>query len=184
MLQKLLYPTGRLTLILLALTVANYLVMLLVTLPTLNEMSGGLAPFDMMPTGYEPVHTYHLLTDLKDAGRSYYLTRQIPLDTTYPALFAVSFFTTTRWLATKWSAARNSLRILALLPIAAALADYTENVLIVMMLRAYADTPDALVQTASIATITKSGLTTLFFVALILAFAGWGISRLRNRSKS
>jgi len=181
--KRLTHPSGRLTVILLVAALANYLVMVLVTLPALDRMSGGLAPFDMMPFGYEPVHTFHLLTDLKAQGRGYYLFRQIPLDTLYPALFALSFFMATNWLADRWMAMARPLRVLAILPLFAALADYTENFLIVSMLRAFPDTPDSLVQTANIATLTKSGLTTVFFVGFILALIGWGISRIRNRSK-
>lgn len=172
-------PSGRLTLILLALAVLNYLVMVLVTIPTLQEMAGGLALFDMMPSGYDFAHATALLERLGEAGRDYYLYRQIPLDIVYPGLFALSFFTATNWLAGRWDRAAGILRVLAFLPIVAALADYLENFLIVRMIGSYSALSEGLVAAASGASVAKAVSTTVFFVAFLIMLILWGLSRLK-----
>jgi len=62
-----------------------YLVMVLGTLRYLSDLAGAL-PFDLRPSGYSQADTVGLLEALGGTGRHYYLTRQIPLDTLYPAL--------------------------------------------------------------------------------------------------
>ena len=75
-----------------------YLVMVLGTLRHLTDLAGVL-PFDLRPTGYSQVDAEGLLEALGESGRQYYLTRQIPLDTLYPALLALTLMSTLRWRA-------------------------------------------------------------------------------------
>ncbi len=54
------------------------------------------------------------------------------------------------------------------LPIVAGLFDYAENILIIMMLKAYPDLGSGLVSAASLATVIKSVLSSVFFTLLSL----------------
>jgi len=145
-----------------------YALMMLITLARLLEMSGGIAVFDMMPTGYDAEYASNLLAALGSDGRNYYLWRQIPLDFIYPALFGISFFMLSTWLAGKLPAFQRILRLSAIVALAAGVFDYVENIFIILMLRNYPDLSEVLVLAASIATLTKSGLTMIYFTVLIV----------------
>lgn len=159
----------------LAAAVFIYALMLLITLPKLQEISGGIPMFDMMPSGYDSEFADRLLTALGVEGRQYYLWRQIPLDLIYPALFGTSFFLLAAWLAGKLHAFQRVLGLAALVAGAAGVSDYIENIFIVLMLRNLPDLSDTLVSAANIATIFKSGLTMIYFVILLLVLLAWVI---------
>ena len=76
---------------------AVYLAMVLGTLPAL-EAQAGMMPFDLRPTGYSTDTALALLRALGAEGRFYYLTRQLPLDTLYPALMALTLSSLYRWI--------------------------------------------------------------------------------------
>ena len=73
-----------------------FCLMTTVTLSNIEAISGQV-PFDMRPLGYGPQDAVTLLKSLGVEGRSYYLTHQIPLDTVYPALLALTLVTTNCW---------------------------------------------------------------------------------------
>ena len=102
-----------------------------------------------------------------EGGRSYYLTRQIPLDTVYPALLALTMVSMLRWLEK-----RDELSVLARIGIAlsvgAALFDYGENLGIILIISGWPSISDILAHTTSTASIAKSFLTTSAVLALIL----------------
>ena len=142
-----------------------YLVMVLGTLGHLTDLAGVL-PFDLRPTGYSQVDTEGLLQALGEAGRQYYLTRQIPLDTLYPALLALTLISTLRWRAVRFGPTLMT-RIGGPLAILAAAFDYLENLGISTMLLTGRESDPALIKAASIATILKSALTSVAILAVI-----------------
>lgn len=144
-----------------AIALGLYLNMVLGPLAELTAITG-TPPFDMRPMGYDHTAATTLYNTLGPTGRTLYLTQQIPRDTLYPAALALWSVLTLRHL-------RPGTRTIWL-PIAAALADYTENTLIVAMLL-HSPTP-ALTLAASTATITKSVLTTLSLTLIL-----WIITR-------
>lgn len=144
-----------------------YLIMVRGTLAHLGAMTG-MVPFDLRPAGYTAEEARGLLDALGEDGRRYYLTRQIPLDLFYPGLLAISLISALRWVA-----ARVPLRLLTGLGIAlslgAALADYLENVGVALMLLRWPDLPRALVESANLATLSKTLLTSLAVAVVIAA---------------
>src|SRR6056297_3263692 len=102
-----------------------YLAMISVTLAHLEFVSGQ-TPFDMRPFGYAPADAAELLGGLGKDGRKYYLTRQIPLDTLYPALLALTLSSTICWFGRRMP---NSglVRLGVTLAVGSALFDYLEN---------------------------------------------------------
>lgn len=140
-----------------------YLVMVLGTLRYLTDLALVL-PFDLRPTGYSQVDAAVLLEALGEAGRQFYLTRQIPLDTLYPALLALTLVSTLRWRAVRFGPTLMT-RMGVPLAILAATFDYLENLGIGLMLLVGAD--PTLVQAASTATMLKSALTTAAMLAVI-----------------
>jgi hypothetical protein len=54
-----------------AITIAVYLTMVLWSLPHLREMAGGLAAFDLRPTGYSPAEAKAVVSALGTAGADF-----------------------------------------------------------------------------------------------------------------
>ncbi|MGB0439564.1 MAG: hypothetical protein ACPGFC_05590, partial [Paracoccaceae bacterium] len=100
-------------------------------------------------------------------GRRYYLSHQIPLDTMYPALLALTLVSLMRWSGQSLSGPR-LVRGGVTLAIAAALCDYTENLGIVAMVLSWPDPSAVLVYASSIATVAKSILTTAAVMMAVL----------------
>jgi hypothetical protein len=158
---------GPVIIVLFVVTQAVYVVMVLVTLPHLRELAGGMDPFDLMLTGYDLAYAMDFVQAIGPAGRDYYLSRQIPLDLFYPGLFAVTFAAIWQWLLSKAKSRHRLLRAMVWLPVIAGLADYGENGCIVAMLSTYPDLSEALVTVASALTVGKAAATTVYFVALM-----------------
>ena len=145
-----------------------YLIMVLVTLPRLGLLAGGLQPFDLMPRGYGFAHARDFLSAIGSEGRRFYLTRQIPLDLVYPAMFMISYCSIWLWLQEKTGSKSRLAGFFVALPVIAAVTDYLENTLIVAMLVKFPALSEAMVAFASLATITKSVATAGYFAALSL----------------
>lgn len=142
-----------------------YLLMVLGTLKHLSDLTL-MQPFDLRPAGYSPADAAGLLDALGEAGRQYYLTWQIPLDTLYPALMALTLMSTLRWCAKKFGPTLMT-RVGGPLAIMAAAFDYLENLGIVFMLLAGLGSHPALIRAASLATILKSTFTTVALLAVL-----------------
>lgn len=154
-----------------------YLVMVLGTLKHLTDLAVVL-PFDLRPTGYSQVDAAMLLEALGEAGRQYYLTRQIPLDTLYPALLALTLISTLRWRSVRFGPSLMT-RIGVQSAILAATFDYLENLGIGLMLLVGAD--PTLVQAASTATMLKSALTTAAMLAVVATLASVLLRRMSRQ---
>lgn len=142
-----------------------YSVMIRVTLAHIEAVSGQI-PFDMRPFGYGPADAAALLDALGVEGRHYYLGYQIPLDTLYPAMLALTLIALMSLFGRRMPDSR-LVRLGIILSIGAALFDYGENLGIVAMIGTWPAPPAHLIHAASAASVAKSILTTL---AVFLAF--------------
>jgi hypothetical protein len=150
---------------------AIYVIMITITLAHIQAVSGHV-PFDMRPVGYGPQDAAALLEGLGVEGRQYYLRRQIPLDTLYPALLALTLISAMRWFGTRIASDR-LVRVGSILSVGAALCDYAENLGIVAMILNWPSPSDTLVYASSAASISKSVLTTAAFMCLMLIGGLW-----------
>jgi hypothetical protein len=158
---------------------AIYLIMITVTLAHIKAVSGHM-PFDMRPLGYSPQDATALLEGLGVQGRQYYLHRQIPLDTVYPALLAATLLFAMRCFGTRIANDR-FVRVGIILSVGAALCDYVENLGVVAMILSWPTLSDALVYASSAASISKSVLTTAAFICLMLIGGLWAWRGSSNR---
>ena len=147
------------------------------------ERITGLRAFDMRPTGYSLADALALISALGEEGRRVYLTVQVPLDTVYPALLAISSASSLYWLSQSFGSTARWYRAVATVAYCAAIADYAENGLIVWMINAGLGVPQTLVSAASLATVSKSILSTIVFATLLIALAEFAVRRLRQRPK-
>lgn len=163
--------TGRNVLLLFVLTMAVYLLMLLVTIPRVQSYAPETALFDLSPTGYTHSQALHLLQSLGHAGRDTYLFPQLALDFVYPGLFAICFSLMLIWVYSKRVQSDSKFLYLAILPVLGGLFDYVENILIIRMITHFPEVTKELVSAASSFTLLKSAFSTASFLLLIFGFA-------------
>ena len=163
-----------------AATVANYLIMILWSLPQVSEMAGGGVPFDMRPGGYSLDDALEFLIAITDTGRDFYLNTQQLLDSFYPTLFAATVaIALTHLLPRYWGWA------LATIAILAGGFDYLENSAVAAMLRVEPDAlTQAMVSTASNWTLAKSVSTTIASLALLIVLCIKGFAWLKSQNTS
>ena len=163
-----------------AATVANYLIMILWSLPQVSEMAGGGVPFDMRPGGYSFDDALEFLIAITDTGRDFYLNTQQLLDSFYPTLFAATVaIALVHLLPRYWGWA------LATIAIVAGGFDYLENNAVAAMLRVEPDAlTQAMVSTASNWTLAKSVSTTIASLALLIVLCIKGVAWLKSRKTS
>ncbi|WP_438445118.1 hypothetical protein [Gorillibacterium sp. sgz5001074] len=157
--------TWKRALILFAVTYSVYFCMLLFTIPSVGAYTNGMKIFDLQQLGYSFPYAQTLLHTLGDEGARVYLTRQLPLDFLYPGgmgLTGAVFLSLLIPRQTKGSS------LLICLPLAAALMDYMENVMVITMLNRHANLPHWPVVAANWFTISKSMLSTIYYGVLIL----------------
>ncbi len=174
---------GKKVLLFFILTNIVYVFMLLVTIPKVLSFAGGSNIPDMMPTGYAPFYIDLLFNELGEQGRSVYLNSQIPADMIYPFLFGISYCLLMAFLLKKMGKLDHWAFNFTYLPLAAGLFDYLENIGVIMMLKQFPDISASLVRSSSIFTLLKSGLTTIYFSALIIIFLIYLVLLLRNRTR-
>jgi hypothetical protein len=160
-----------------ALALAVYGAMVFWTLPAISDGAGGLMAFDLRPTGYSASEARAFLASLSDNARAIYLGPQSWLDMVYPALLGVVLAGALRVLVRQVVLRR----ILILVVFASVLADYYENFLVAQMLVENETASDALISSASRATIAKSALAGVAMIALLIALIKAGFTKWRAR---
>jgi hypothetical protein len=176
--------SGKKVLGLFLLTNTVYLFMLAFTIPTTMAFSKGMKLLDMMPMGYDLNYVNELLGALGEKGRQSYLTTQLPLDMVYPLLFGLSYSLLFAYFIKKLHKLNAPYVFLCIMPILAGMADYAENLGILIMLSSYPDLTEGLVRITSIFSVIKSCLTSLFFTAFLLALIAVGVSTLNKKKTS
>ncbi|MGF1862087.1 hypothetical protein [Photobacterium profundum] len=163
------YATGKVVLVLFILTTLVYLTMLLYTIPVVVSFAPDMVLFDLSPGGYSLDYAVSLLEALGSDGRAEYLKTQLPLDFIYLGLFAVTCSLLLIWLYQKVPTDVPKVQNLSIVPISVGLFDYSENILIISMIKSFPDVSEIVVMLSSIFTILKSGFTIVF---IILFFGG------------
>jgi hypothetical protein len=181
------FPPGWLVIAVLALSFVLWAILFFVTLPHLQALAGGRAPFDLRIFGYSYAEARTFLTAIGEPGRAYYLNPELVLDSFYPPLYAAS-----RGLALWWLTAPGRVRdraipavwrtLLVALPILVALIDGgVENVCIAKMIGSWPDLSAGVVQLSSAATQAKFLLGAPTEVLLVVFAILWALRRLRSR---
>lgn len=159
---------GRKIFVFFLLASAVYCTMLFFTIEHLIVLADGYKPLDMLPMGYNQEYVITLLDKLGESGREYYLTKQLPLDFLYPALFAITYSLLFAFLLKKINKLDTKYFYLAYLPIMAGIADYVENLSIIYFLNSYPAITAGSVKMASFFSVVKSAATSLYYVFLIV----------------
>jgi len=161
--------SGKKILILFILTSIVYAVMLTITIPKVMNFADGMKLLDMLPTGYTADYVNSLLNALGSDGRNAYLFQQIPLDLIYPGLFGVTYSLIFAFIIKKLGKADSFLFYLCFIPVFAGIFDYLENIGIITILKSYPDNSATISQITNAFSISKSALTTIYFIILLFA---------------
>jgi len=167
--------SGRNVLVFLALALALYFTMVLVTIPSIRAASGGVEIFDLRFAGYSEEDARLIVSSLPESARAYYGRVQVPIDFAYPLAMALFGAFALAW-------ARRRVRIprwTLVLPFVAAAFDYLENFFVLLMLGGIDST--RIVAVASIWTVSKSVSTTVVMTGLAAVLAVYVYKSLASR---
>lgn len=140
----------------------------------LKSITGGVGVLDM-ELFYSPDQAYAFLSAMGEAGRSFELTRIIPLDLLVPLFYALFLSTLISWLLKKWLPVDSRWHRLNVIPVIGALFDYLENLGIIAMLLAWPMEMYSIAQITMASTLLKFGFSILAFVIVLGAIAGWAV---------
>lgn len=146
----------------------------------LKSITGGVGVLDMEVL-YTPEQAYAFLAAMGEAGRSFELTRIIPLDLLVPLFYALFLSTLISWLLKKWLPERSPWHRLNVIPVIGALFDYLENLGIAAMLLAWPLEMYSIAQITMAATLLKFGFSVLAGAVVLGAIVGWILSLPRQR---
>lgn len=150
-------------------------------LARLLEITGGATILDMTFTT-SPDQVYATLGALGEAGRAFDLAYIVPLDMVFPLSYALLLAVAISWLLFQILPAQSPWMRANLLPVIAGAADYCENACVIALLLSWPARLDPVAVLASVMYVVKFAFTTLSFIALFVALAGWVAVRIRGRS--
>ncbi len=146
----------------------------------LKSITGGVGILDMEIL-YTPQQAYAFLSAMGEAGRSFELTRIIPLDLLVPFFYALFLSTLISWILKKWLPVDSGWHRLNVVPVIGALFDYLENLGIIAMLLAWPMEMYSIAQITMAATLLKFGFSVFAGAVVLGAVAGWILSLIRRR---
>jgi hypothetical protein len=146
----------------------------------LKELSGIADPILDAKYWYAPDTAYKLIGSLTEDGRRIYAITQVTVDLVYPILLNLFMTALMAFLFARAFRPGSPMQRLPLLPYATLLADWGENVCLIVLILAYPTELTALARLASLFTTIKwvSGITS--GVLILVGVLGWLIKRIRN----
>ncbi len=161
---------------------ALYMALVVAALPLaqarLEAVSGGAGPLDL-ELAYTPAQAYARLAALGAPGRQLYAEIALTLDVIYPLVYGLFFALTISYCFQRVLPAGHAAYRLALLPLAAAVADLFENAAIVGLLASYPTQLTWLALIAGVVTAIKWLLAGLSLLVVMIAIAAVINQRLR-----
>lgn len=172
--------SGKTILALFILTNTVYVCMLTITIPNTMRFSNDNRLLDMMPFGYDLTYVNTLFDALGKIGRETYLTNQIPIDMLYPFLFGLTYSLLLAYLLKKLNKGSTITIFLCLIPVLAGVADYLENIGIILLIQNYPLLTETTVKTTSFFSVVKSVSTSIYFILLIVILIILGFKSLNK----
>ena len=158
-----------------------YLTMLFYSIPKVKDYAKGMEIPDLMPAGYTKEYITKLFTTLGEAGRSFYLHLQLPLDLVYPLLFGLSYCLILAYFLQKLGKLNTRLFYLTYLPLLAGAFDYLENAGLIMLLKSFPEISAGLVKATSSFSVLKSSISMVYFIILIITLLLFFVSRVLKK---
>ena len=144
----------------------------------LLEITGGANILDF-EFGYSKDEAYQMLTALNENGRTFYLTRILPIDFPFPFAYMLFY---AGWIALllKHTRAKTWCTYLLFIPLLAMLSDWIENIGIITMLVNFPHLPTWAVFLASVAGMIKTVSTIISIVIIFLLLVVFLIRKLHK----
>lgn len=163
---------------------AVLLCMMTFTFPKINTRLGTEA-FDLKPLGYSVTEATQMLEHLDASTVKLYLMPQLFLfDILYPLLLALFLSTLTLRLANLTGKQYHTVVFSGIiLPFLAMIFDYTENILIALMITDPGNASPELIRSASTFTILKGVCTTLSWLVMLTLGFLWLYCLVRSRQR-
>lgn len=128
----------------------------------LLEITGGVNILDF-EYAYSTVEAYKILAGLGEVGRGFYLSRILPMDFVFPLSYMLFYLSALLFLLKNLNIKNTHVHLIAFIPVLAAISDFIENVMIILMLNAYPEQLNAVSIAASIFATVK-----MLFIVLII----------------
>jgi hypothetical protein len=130
---------------------------------------------------YSADRLYALAEAYGEDGRSAYVLARVTFDVVWPLVYTAMLVLVTGWLLRRSFEAGHPARLLVLLPLAALLADYAENLCTAVVMARYPATTPVLAELAGVMTALKwTTLSAAFLVVPVLAVVAF-LRRGRNK---
>lgn len=177
--------TGRIVLILFLVTAAFGLTLNVTNIPigvkVFQERAGGRDIMDMR-SSYTSDEVYAVLEALGPEGRELYATMHLAVDFVFPLFYSFFFATLFAWILGRLAPAGHPVQQLSLLAFVSLLADWSENICVLILNWSFPQRLEGLARVASVFTTIKFSMAPLSFGVLLVAllFFGW---RARRRDR-
>ena len=173
-------PKGIIILFLLAHSVLG--MMMIFTFPRINDRLGTQA-FDLKTFGYSESEALLMLQNLDSTTIDFYIFPQLLLlDVLYPISLALFLSAVMIRLSRLIRLSRDQIYSnLFLLPFFAMMADYLENVMILLLIKNPTDPSLIVIQVASILTQMKGAITTLSWILILVLLVIWLTKKRQER---
>lgn len=136
----------------------------------LKNMTGGTGILDL-ENGYSVERAYEILKGLGDEGREYYLKYIIPMDFVFPATYMLFFASAFLYILKHTLNADKRFNLVLLIPVITMLLDYTENILVINMLRHFPEIAEGLAKAADVVTRLKFNLISINAAIIVILLA-------------
>lgn len=157
-------------------TLALFVVFMLVVLPSESDRSaqvtGSVTSLDTT-FYYTRDQLYQIAEDFGQEGRLYYLDSRISFDIVWPLVYTFFLINTISWILNKTILEESKLRLLNLVPLAAILVDYLENITNMVVMFRYPQPTDILASLAGVITSLKWVFVGGSFLILVFGVVLW-----------
>ena len=160
--------TGRVILVLLGLFLLFTLVIFPLLTSQLTQLSNGVSLIDN-EFSYTPETAYQMLTSYGPQGRPLYMAITLTADLAYPLVYGLLLSLAMVYFFRNTFSEDSIVQGAVYIPLAALIADYLENICLVILLAAFPNWMEGLAQAANVFTGLKWGL---LLTSILLAIAG------------
>lgn len=172
------WAAGRNIVILLGLFLLFSLVIFPLITARLTSISGGTGLVDT-EFSYTPERAFQMMNAYGTEGRPWYILTALTVDLIYPLVYALLLSLAMIYFFRKSFAPDSPLQGAFYIPIAAMIADYLENICLVILLASFPQWQEGLAQAANIFTGLKWGLLLASLLVTLIGFSAWLIKRSR-----
>jgi hypothetical protein len=142
----------------------------------LTSLSGGVSLLDN-EFSYTPEKAFQMISSYGTDGRPFYLITTLTADLLYPLIYALLLSLAMIYFFRKTFSQDSPVQGVFYLPIAAMVADYLENICLVILLASFPQWLEGLAQAANIFTGLKWGLLLASILIVIFGLVAWLIRR-------